>query len=167
MIEIEGTNAFLCFNNELLTFKYQYVVNNKNKKKKEDPYEIKRIFNNPEACYICPYKKLCITDSHTHRQVTEYESEYIQQMKYKLETIEGKEEYKKRSKIVEAPFGTFKQQYHINKLPFIKTQNIENNINLYSITYNIKRIINMIELELDINKEYQTFKKEKIKEYQL
>jgi len=167
MIEIEGTNAFLCFNNELLTFKYQYVVNNKNKKKKEDPYEIKRIFNNPEACYICPYKKLCITDSHTHRQVTEYGSEYTQQMKYKLETIEGKEEYKKRSKIVEAPFGTFKQQYHINKLPFIKTQNIENNINLYSITYNIKRIINMIELELDINKEYQTFKKEKIKEYQL
>ena len=166
MIEIEGTNSFLCFNNELLTFKYQYIVENENKKKKDDPYEIKSIYNNPEACYICPYKKLCFSDTHTHRQITEYGSEYTQQMKYKLETIEGKEEYKKRSKTVEAPFGTLKQQYHINKLPFTKTQNIENIINLYSITYNIKRIINIIKLELDENKQYQTFKKEKINEYQ-
>lgn len=166
MIEIEGTNAFLCFNNELLTFKYQYVVNNKNKKKEGEPYEIKRLYNNPEACYICPYKKLCFTDTHTHRQITEYGSEYTQQMKYKLETQEGKKEYKKRSKTVEAPFGTLKQQYHINKLPFKKTQNIENIINLYSITYNLKRIINIIKLELDENETYQTFKKEKIKEYQ-
>ncbi len=158
MIEIEGTNAFLCFNNELLTFKYHHIVNNKNQKKKGDPYEIKRIYNNPEACYICPYQKLCFTDSHTHRQITEYGSEYTQQMKYKLETTEGKEEYKKRSKTVEAPFGTLKRQYHINKLPFIKKQNIENIINLYSTVYNIKRIYKIIELELDENEEYQTFK---------
>ncbi len=106
--------------------------------------EIKRMFNNPKAYYIYPYKKLCLTDSHTHRQVTEYGSKYTQQMKYKLETIEGKEEYKKRSKTIKVPFGTLKQQYHINKLPFTKTQNIKNIINLYSIAYNIKRIINII-----------------------
>ena len=95
---------------------------------------------------LCPYQKLCFTDSHTHRQITEYGSEYTQQMKYKLETTEGKEEYKKRSKTVEAPFGTLKRQYHINKLPFIKKQNIENIINLYSTVYNIKRIYKIIEL---------------------
>ena len=164
-IEIEGTNSFLCFNNELLTYKYQYTVVNKNQKKKDDPYEIKRIFNNPEACYECPYTKLCFTDSHTHRQITEYGSEYTQQMKFKLETKEGKEEYKKRGKTVEAPFGTLKTQYHINQLPIIKKQNIENIINLYSIAYNIKRIIKIIELELDENKEYQTFKQKIIQKY--
>lgn len=165
MIEIEGTNAFLCFNNELLTFKYQYTVKNKNQKKKQDPYEIKRIYNNPEACYICPFTKLCFSDTHIHRQITEYGSEYTQQMKYKLETPEGKEEYQKRSKTVESPFGTLKRQYHINKLPFADKENMENNINLYGTVYNLKRIFNIIELELDENKEYQTFKKEKIKYY--
>lgn len=165
MIEIEGTNAFLCFNNELLFYKYKYVVKNDAKKEDTDPYEIKRIFNNPEACYMCPYKKMCFSDSHTHRQITEYGSEYSQQMKYKLETEEGKKEYKKRGKTVEAPFGTLKQQYHINKLPFINKQNIENIINLYSTVYNLNRIYKIIKLELDQNKEFETFKKEKIKYY--
>ena len=165
MIEIEGTNAFLCFNNELLFFKYKYIVKNNAKKEDTDPYEIKRIYNNPEACYMCPYKKLCFTDSHVHRQITEYGSEYSQQMKYKLETKEGKEEYQKRGKTVEAPFGTLKQQYHINQLPFINKQNVENIINLYSIAYNLNRIFKIIHIDLDENNEYQTFKKEKIKEY--
>lgn len=165
MIEIEGTNAFLCFNNELLFYKYKYTVKNNAKKEDTDPYEIKRIYNNPEACYMCPYKKLCFTDSHIHKQITEYGSEYSQQMKYKLETEEGKKEYRKRGKTVEAPFGTLKQQYHINKLPFIKKQNIENMINLYSTAYNINRIFKIICLNLDQNKEFQTFKQEKIKQY--
>ena len=165
MIEIEGTNAFLCFNNELLFFKYKYIVKNNAKKEDTDPYEIKRIYNNPEACYMCPYKGLCFSDSHTHRQITEYGSEYSQAMKYKLETEEGKEEYKKRGKTVEAPFGTLKQQYHINQLPFINKKRIENNINLYSTVYNLNRIIEIIKIDLDENKEFQTFKKEKINYY--
>lgn len=165
MIEIEGTNTFLCFNNELLFFKYKYIVKNNAKKEDTDPYEIKRIYNNPEACYMCPFKKLCFTESHVHRQITEYGSEYAQQMKYKLETTEGKEEYKKRGKTVEAPFGTLKQQYHINQLPFIKKQNIENIINLYSTAYNINRIYEITHINLDENKQFQTFKKQKIQQY--
>lgn len=38
MIEIEGTNAFLCFNNELLFFKYKYKVKKNTKRKDTDPY---------------------------------------------------------------------------------------------------------------------------------
>ena len=167
MIGIEGTNTFLCFNNELLFFKYKYIVKNNAKKEDTDSYEIKRIYNNPEACYMCPYKKLCFTDSHVHRQITEYGSEYAQQMKYKLEIKEGKEEYQKRGKTVEASFGTLKQQYHINQLPFINKQNVENIINLYSIAYNLNRIFEIIHIDLDENNEYQTFKKEKIKEYKI
>ena len=114
---------------------------------------------------MCPYKKLCFTDRHIHRQITKYGSEYAQQMKYKLETKEEKEEYQKREKTVEAPFGTLKQQYHINQLPFINKQNVENIIHLYSIVYNLNRIFEIMHIDLDENNEYQTFKKEKIKEY--
>ena len=114
MIEIEGTDTFLCFNNEFLYLKYEYPVKNKNQKNKDDPLEVKRMYNNPEACYDCPYKKLCFAESHTHRQITEYGSEEVQEMKFKLETPEGKKEYKKRGKTVEGPYGILKQQYHIN-----------------------------------------------------
>ena len=109
------------------------------------------MYNNSEACYDCPYKKLCFAESHTHRQITEYGSEEVQEMKFKLETPEGKKEYKKRGKTVEGPYGTLKQQYHINQLPFINTKHIENMINLYSTAYNINRIYEMIHLIIDEN----------------
>ena len=165
MIEIEGTDTFLCFNNEFLYLKYEYPVKNKNRKNKDDPTEVKRMYNNPEACYECPYKKLCFSESHTHRQITEYGSEEVQEMKFKLETHEGKKEYEKRGKTVEAPYGTLKQQYHINQLPFINTQHVENIINLYSTAYNINRIFEIIHITIDENDKYQKFKEEKIQYY--
>ena len=86
-------------------------------------------------------------------------------MKFKLEIPEGKKEYEKRGKTVEAPYGILKQQYHINQLPFINTQHVENIINLYSTAYNINRIFEIIHLTIDENDKYQKFKEEKIQYY--
>ena len=53
----------------------------------------------------------------TNRQYTVYGSEDMIKMLLKMETSEAKEKYSLRP-AVESPYGTLKQYYEINQLPY-------------------------------------------------
>ena len=127
--------------------------------------KIKSIYSNSEACSNCFYKDMCLTENMTNRQYTVYGSEDMIAMLLKMETPEAKEMSKLRP-VVESPYGTMKQFYELNQLPYSGKIKMQGIVNLKSIAYNINRISNLILRDLLFeNKTYQNFVHQTIKKY--
>ena len=93
----------------------------------------------------------------TNRQYTDYGSEDMIEMLLKMETPEAKEKYSLRP-VVESPYGTMKQFYELNQLPYRGKYKIQGIVNLKSIAYNINRIVNLVLCDLLFeNETYQNF----------
>lgn len=90
----------------------------------------------------CKDKNKCCKG--TLRQITEFASPYSLEMKKKMETKEYQKMFKKRSSTVEAPFGTLKVYYHMNEMPITGVQHTENILSLFAVTYNLKRLYNIM-----------------------
>ena len=119
--------------------------------------KIKSFYPNSEACKNCFYKDQCLTEKMTNRQYIVYGSEAMIEMLLKMETPEAKEKYKLRP-VVESPYGTMKQFYELNQLPFRGKYKIQGIVNLKSIAYNINSIANIVLHDLLFeNKVYQNF----------
>ena len=115
------------------------------------------MYSNSEACKSCFYKDQCLTEKMTNRSYTVYGSEAMIDMLLKMETSEAKEKYKLRP-IVESPYGTMKQFYELNQLPYRVKYKIQGIVNLKSIAYNINRIVNLVLRDLLFeNKTYKKF----------
>ena len=100
-----------------------------------------------------------------HRNYTVYGSEDMIEMLLKMETPEAQEKYKLRP-VVESPYGTMKQFYEINQLPYMGINKIQGIVNLKSIAYNINRISNLVLRDLLFeNKTYQNFVQKTINKY--
>ena len=92
-----------------------------------------------------------------HRTYTVYGSEDMLEMLLKMETPEAKEKYKLRP-VVESPYGTMKQFYELNQMPYMGKDKIQGIVNLKSIAYNIIRISNLVlSVLLFENEAYQNF----------
>ena len=170
-VYIDYINKFIvCFAGYLFPLTYQYEEEKVKKTSFGEirlPNRIKSIFSNTEACKDCFYKDICLTKKMTHRSYTVYGSEHMIEMLLKMETPEAKEKYKLRP-IVESPYGTMKQYYELNQIPYTGKYKIQGIVNLKSAAYNIIRIVNMILLDLLFeNETYQNFVHETIDKYTL
>ena len=68
--------------------------------------------------------------------------------------------------VVESPYGTLKQFYELNQLPYIGKFKIQGIVNLKSIAYNIIRISNLILRDLLFeNETYINFVQKTIDKY--
>ena len=100
-----------------------------------------------------------------HRNYTVYGSEDMIEMLLKMETPEAQEKYKLRP-IVESPYGTMKQFYELNQLPYMGINKIQGIVNLKSIAYNINRISNLVLRDLLFeNETYQNFVQKTINKF--
>jgi len=100
----------------------------------------------------------------TNRQYIVYGSDAMIEMLLKMETPEAKEKYSLRP-VVESPYGTLKQFYELNQLPYGKFK-IQGIVNLKSIAYNIIRISNLILRDLLFeNETYINFVQKTIGKY--
>ena len=100
-----------------------------------------------------------------HRNYTVYGSEDMIEMLLKMETLEAQEKYKLRP-VVESPYGTMKQFYELNQLPYMGINKIQGIVNLKSIAYNINRISNLVLRDLLFeNETYQNFVQKTINKY--
>ena len=160
-VYIDYVNKFIvCFAGYVHPLKYQYEEEHVKKTSIGEiryPNKIKNMFSNSEACKNCFYKNQCLTEKMTNRSYTVYGSEDMIEMLLKMETPEAKEKYKLRP-VVESPYGTMKQFYEINQLPYMGKNKIQGIVNLKSIAYNINRISNMVLHDLLFENEiYQNF----------
>ena len=150
----------ICFSGHLFPLTYQYEEENVKKASIGEiyyPNKIKSIYLNTEACKDCFYRDKCLTEKMNHRTYTVYGSEDMLEMLLKMETPEAKEKYKLRP-VVESPYGTMKQFYELNQMPYMGKDKIQGIVNLKSIAYNIIRISNLVlRVLLFENEAYQNF----------
>ena len=132
-------NAFKCPENQYLHFYEEYTEPHKDPKK---PDEVKRIYNNYNACKNCNARTKCCTSSQTHKTITEYGSVLQKAMNHKMEKQEYKDEYAKKSS-VEGPFGIFKEQFQLEKEVVVGMIKTEERINLDALAYNLIRLYNI------------------------
>ena len=101
----------------------------------------------------------------TNRQYIVYGSEAMIEMLLKMETPEAKKKYSLRQ-VVESPYGTLKQFYELNQLPYVGKYKIQGIVNLKSIAYNIIRISNLVLCDLSFENEiYINFVQKTIDKY--
>ena len=168
-VYIDYINKYIvCFAGYLFPLKYQYREENVKKTsigKIRLPDKIKSFYSNSEACKNCFYKDQCLTEKMTNRQYIVYGSEAMIDMLLKMETPEAKEKYSLRP-VVESPYGTLKQFYELNQLPYIGKYKIQGIVNLKSIAYNIIRISNLVLCDLLFeNETYMNFVQKTIDKY--
>ena len=168
-VYIDYVNKFIvCFAGYLFPLKYQYTEKNFKKTSFGEirlPDKIKSFYSNSEACKNCFYKDQCLTKKMTNRQYIVYGSKDMIEMLLKMETPEAKEKYNLRP-VVESPYGTLKQFYELNQLPYIGKYKIQGIVNLKSIAYNIIRISNLVLRDfLFENETYINFVQKTIDEY--
>ena len=168
-VYIDYINKFIvCFAGYLFPLKYQYPEENVKKTSFSEirlPDKIKSFYSNSEACKDCFYKDQCLTEKMTNRQYIVYGSDAMIEMLLKMETTEAKEKYSLRP-VVESPYGTLKQFYELNQLPYTGKYKIQGIVNLKSIAYNIIRISNLVLRDLLFeNKTYINFVQKTIDKY--
>ena len=113
----------------------------------------KYVFSNYSACKQCSKKELCCKNN-THRSITRYNHELLDQSEALMEIKEFIEKYKKRS-CVEAPNGSYMIFYHINEMHIIGIKFIQCIMDGIGASYNLKRLFNIIkEKEINIDDVY-------------
>ena len=146
-------DAFICPNKKELKFKYEYSYSSKYE---DYPDKIERKYMNYNACKNCEDLNKCTGSS--HRIISEFASKKSLETKNKMNTEEYKEKFKQRSSTVEAPFGTLKVYYHMNELPTKGIQHTENILALCAVTYNLKRLHNMLKETYELTDDINIFK---------
>lgn len=94
-------------------------------------------------CGGCPRKSQCTSAEQRTLQRNQYQ-EWLDAYHKKMESQEGKAKLIERKSVVEHPFGTIK--YTMGQLPLLTrgTQQVQTEMNLYAIGYNLKRYFKMI-----------------------
>lgn len=95
-----------------------------------------------DKCASCSKKSNCTTGK-KGREITETEYRDAYKIADKL-FKENKELYKKRQMIVEHPFGTIKRSFGFGYFLTIGNENVENETYWHCLTYNLKRVINIV-----------------------
>ncbi len=129
----EENDQYTCSNNQKLK------LHQSNKNHRDKFYNIYKC----DDCMNCPFRNKC-TKSETGRMLyMNIHQQWINDYKQRLATPENKEKIKRRKTIVEHPFGTIK--LIMGKFCFImrKKYKVQIEVDLYATVYNLKRLINM------------------------
>ena len=107
------------------------------------------IYNHKDDCYICPLKKNCLSDATPNKQMYRWEHEdIIDNYTKKMNTPQAKAIVKKRSSIVEHPFGTIKRTLGWDHFLVRTKKKVLGENALIMFTYNFKRLLNLIGIAL-------------------
>lgn len=120
----------------------------RNKKKDNCIYDVYQC----NDCAKCPLKKEC-TKSKKGRMIHRNKNQdWIDKYKERMKSTEAQEKNKERKTIVEHPFGTIK--WIMGKLHFLLTgkEKVQIEFDLYATIYNFKRLINIDNMELLLQK---------------
>ena len=103
-------------------------------------------------CAGCPLRDKCTTSKTGRMLIRKHNEKQVQEYKKSLKSNKAKEKISKRKGIVEHPYGTIKML--MGKFNFLLKgkEKIQIEIDLYSMAYNLKRVTNMEEVCLLINK---------------
>jgi len=123
-------DVFKCPQKQILEFQKEYTYDN----------SIHRLYYT-HKCQKCPEKEKC-TKSEI-RTITEYGTVLSKEMTEKMNSTEGKKEYKKRSSTVEPVFGILKLHHGLKNISPKEINNVQTELNLIAIGYNFKRILNL------------------------
>jgi transposase len=102
----------------------------------------KQIKYKTKECKQCPFKESCTTSERGREIVT---NEYFEIYQKADELFaENLDLYKKRQMIVEHPFGTIKRAFGYTYFLTRGHENVKNESYLHCLTYNLKRVINIM-----------------------
>lgn len=135
-------NNFTCPNNKKLT------LHSKNFKQDGQTYNIYKCHD----CYDCPLKQKC-TKSKTGRAIKiNINLDWVNHYQEWIGQHENTEKVKQRKKIIEHPFGTIKLM--MGKLCFLlrKKLKVQTEVDLYTTSYNLKRLITIESMSLLLQK---------------
>lgn len=135
----ENRNIFTCPMNQELTQDGVYDAplekGGFNKKK--------IIYSNYQACKNCPCKSQCTTSQ--HRTITRYVHELSFEAEQIMNTPEGKEDYKQRSRTVESHNGTFIRVYNYDRLQVVGLERNQGVMFKIAAAYNTIRLYDIID----------------------
>ena len=126
------TDAYRCPGDQFLSFRFETV---------EKERQI-RYYANPSACRCCPLKAKC-TRSKDGRRITRWVDEHL--LEAMAKRVEANPEMmRKRKEIVEHPFGTIKHWGNQGYFLMRTLENVRAEFSLTALTYNLKRVINIL-----------------------
>ena len=119
-------------------------------------HKIKSTFNNhgrlmylyrskPKICAVCSKKEQCLGKTTKAKQIQRWEyQDMMDQYFQKIQTEESKAIIKKRSAIVEHPFGTIKRTLGWDHFLLRGKEKVSGENALIMFTYNFRRLLNLI-----------------------
>jgi transposase len=151
----QTADSFTCPNNQILT------TNGKLHDKKNHRCivvtQIKRYSMTPSICAACPFAQKCLSKTNIkYRNSRQLERSEFQQAtvdnKNRMQTLAGKNIYKKRQAIVEHPFGTIKRQWDCSYTLLKGLQKVNAEFALVFTCYNLRRAVSILSVKTMVEK---------------
>ena len=134
-------DTYICPNGKLLT------TNGKWLKRKAKTYRFKSYTGQLSVCKKCPFVKDCISPSRLKsrhaKKIDRREFESYAEANDKR-VMENKDYYRKRSQIVEHPFGTIKRNWGYTFTRLRGLEKIEGEFSLIFLCYNLRRSVSIL-----------------------
>ncbi len=135
------SDSYICPNNQNL---YKSDIVQIKLKKKNILYHA-----SSKICKNCPLRDKCIPDKTAYKRIFRWEyEEIIETHSKQMQTDEAKVIIKKRGSIVEHPFGTIKRTLGWDHFLVRGRNKVSGENALIMFTYNFKRLLNLIGIEL-------------------
>lgn len=105
-----------------------------------------------KECKNCPIKGKC-TSSKKGRSISRHiDQEWIDEYQKRMSKRYAKEKIKKRKTVVEHPFGIIKWMMGLHHFLLTGKDKVQTELDLYATVYNIKRLINIDNMQILLNK---------------
>lgn len=98
------------------------------------------------TCANCPLRSKCLSEKADHREIERWEHEAVID-RHKERMKNGGELMRKRSQIVEHPFGTMKFRAGMHHFLMRGMEKCQGEFSLMTLGYNFKRVLNIIGLD--------------------
>lgn len=132
-------DCYICPENKYLPFRY-FEKGNRN----TDPKRYRRVYHNSEACRDCPSRAKCTPRKTGGRTVKRLPDQYaLDIVSERMATANGREIMKRRSNIVEHPFGTTKYIWGYRQFLCRTQEKVTGEQSLVFLAYNLRRIFNI------------------------
>ncbi|PHS55674.1 MAG: hypothetical protein COB17_11180, partial [Sulfurimonas sp.] len=134
-------DAYICPNNKLVS---------RTKSINKSYARIMHMYRSSQSdCNACPIKDNCLGEKTKQKQTQRWEhQELLDTYNAKMRTDESKAIIKKRSSIVEHPFGTIKRSLGWDHFLVRSKKKVAGENALIMFTYNFKRLLNLIGIVL-------------------
>ena len=137
----QSQECYICPNNQRLP---------KSKSRNKAYERIMHIYRpSQKVCASCPIKDKCLGETTNYKQIQRWEHQkMLDEYNEKMQTKESREIIKKRSSIVEHPFGTIKRSLGWEHYLVRGKEKVSGENALIMFTYNFRRLLNLIGIVL-------------------